>query len=484
MVLPLSTFITSRRVPPPNLNRPMYTSIPVSAVSGFQRIAHIGGSYKRWFRDFFHTPELVATVSIPITDILGDRPEWLKPDGSELGSTIKRKAIKFWRDNRGKETIREMLFDAFITGDGFLWKGKPSDNELKRAIKEAIITKEYQLNKFKLKELMIKAIQDEDLRKVRRIIAVASSTIKILHDEYEINGYEQESNGKISLFKPEDIIHFRYAAVNGRVQGFAPIESLTAEILLLDLVKQNMIAFMRNGCEIDKAFILPNEIANSQNHQYLINVLRKYKDIRNWHGNLVFTGELKIEDLQGNPKDMEFKDLALYVTSTIAYAYGIPVSRIPFLIGKSATKGGESGLAESGYWNRISDMQDTLEDLLNSQLFEELGWHIHFQRKYKQDEVREATTVQMNASSITSFQSILAKNKLQMTNQKMLRLLDFSEEDVEELKEIPMEMGNPGDRQNLLPKGQVEPEQDRQDYAQQRRHSANQKGNAEAVTNP
>ena len=483
MVLPVFQLMTRRSTisSSNNSNRPIFTSIPTS--SGRSHPSRIGANYKNFWNVFRSSPELVATLSIPIIDIIGDRPEWTAPDGSPLGRNKLMEAQRFWRNNRGKETVRAWLFDAFLTGDGYMWLGTPTKKEKMIAVKEALKKSNYFLSKLQTKELFVKSVQDEDLKKPKKFDYVASSTVKIIHDEFEIKGYEQDSNGKNSKFSPQDIIHYRYLTINGMVDGFAPVQALAAEILLLSLVKGNMIAFMRNGGTPDKVFVLPKEMAKSKNHQYLIQQLRKYKKIQTSHGNLVFTGDLNIQDLQGSPKDLEYKDLALYITSNIAFAYGIPVTRIPYLIGTSANKGDAGGLSESGYWNKISDTQDSVEDLLNSQLFEPLGWAIKFTRKYKQDEVRDAQTNSMNADTITKYQTILSKNDQQPTLTKVLKMLKFTQEDVEEFKPS-IEMENNLNGQNQLGNDQTQPEPDKQKKNQTKRNAANKKSVKEAAFNP
>jgi HK97 family phage portal protein len=485
MVLPISQFLT-RSTSQTSIyeNRPLFTSIPTSW--GISRINNIISDYRLFWQKFRQSPELVAVLSIPITDILGDRLEWVDESGEELGRNKRLSAEKFWRDNQGKETLRAFLFDLFLTGDGFLWKAYADKESVLRAVKEVLKKKNYKLDRLQIKELVVKAVQDEDMKKPKKFDYVASSTVKIIHDEFEIYGYEQQANGKTSQFDVEEIIHHRYMTLNGMVRGFSPVESLASELLLLQLVKGNMISFMQNGGTPDKVFILPKEMANSKNHNSLIDALQKYKKIENKHGNLVFTGEIDIKDLQVNPKDLEYKDLALYITSNLAFVYGIPVSRIPYLIGNSATKGDSGGLSESGYWNRISDMQDTIEDVLNNQLFSELGWHIKFQRKYKQDEVREAQTSSMNADTVTKYQTILMKNQKQLKVSKVLNLLGMHEEDIEEFIMDPMQQQEQTNlmNQNMLDNSQMNNEPDKQKKNQTKRNVANQKGSAEAVTQP
>lgn len=481
MVLPASQFFSDKLPSISTVDRPMFTSIPQGW--GVSRIGSKVPSYRKLWQQLKQTPELVATLSVPITDIIGDRPHWTDPEGNELSKEELKRARRFWMENRGKDTLKAMLFDAFLTGDGFIWKGSPSDSEIKEAAEKVVNALGKNLDILQSKELITKVAKDEVLKLPKVFDYVASSSVEILHDEFEISGYKQTAFDKTALFSPEEIIHHRYMNLDGKVQGFSPAEALVAEITLLWLVKGNMLSFMRNGGSPDKVFILPKELANSKNHQYLINTLQKYKRVENMHGNLVFTGELEIKDLQGNPKDLEYKDLALYITSNLAYAYRIPVTRIPYLIGTASSKGDSGGLSESGYWNSIGEMQDTIEDLLNLQLFEMFGWHIQLPRKYKQDEVREAQTASMNADTVTKYQEILSKNKKQLTVQKILRLLSFNEDEIEDQEEDPL-MENGLMNQNMLSNDQVMPEQDAQKRANAKRNVANQEGSKAAAVNP
>jgi HK97 family phage portal protein len=481
-MIPVAQFMSSRISTQKADNRPMFTSL-ASTASVLHPSRIIETSYKEFWRKFKNSPELVATISIPITDMLGDRPEWTKPDGSALGKTELRRATQFWRNQRGKEILRAMLFDAFVTGDGYLWKGKVTKKEITAALKEVLLKYQGEFSSLQIKELESKIAEDEDIKNKKQLDYVASSTMSILYDEYDIYGYEQNIMDNMSKFSTDEIIHFRYLALDGKVYGFSPVEALAAEIFLLTTVKQNMISFMENGGAPDKVFTLPKELAGSKNHEFLIEQLRKYKRIQNRHGNLVFTGEMKIEDLQGSPKDLEYKDLALYTTSNIAFAFGIPISRIPFLIGSSATGGDSGGLSESGYWNRISDLQDSLEDLLNSQLFEELGWAIKFNRKYKADEVKEAQINSMNADTLTKIQSILQSQGKQLTMNKIREYLMLKEEDLEEsTMELQVENNTMG--QNQLSNSEVLNEDDKKRKANTKRNVANSKGTREALWNP
>jgi hypothetical protein len=478
MVLPASSFFMTRSSiygEKQVNNRPLLTTLPVLPLATPINRMLTQEHRILWYR-LKRTPELLSVIHILITDILGERVQWYDTDGLALTLKEERKAKKWWRDNTGKEVISAMLFDAFLTGDGYLWKGKLEENEVKEAVTKAIAEIGVELSPLQVKELYLKAVQDEHIKETKKFDYVASSTMHIIHNQLEIYGYEQVVNTMSAQFTPEEIIHYRYMTVNGEVNGFSPAKALLMEILLLTAIKENMMAWMENGGAPNKVFVLPKEFANSPNHQYMIEQLRKYKRVQNRHGNLVFTGELSIEDLQGSPKDMEFKELALYITSNLAFSWQIPVSRIPYLIGSAATKGDSGGLGEAGYWNKISSVQDTLEDLLNSQLFEPMGWNIRFNRKYKQDEIRDAQRDMMRADAISKFQEIFAKLGKQPNENKILELMGWNKEDIEELDLSFESEGRING--NMLSNGEVMNEQDKN-----KKNSAKSSANKKNDTN-
>ena len=219
---------------------------------------------------------------------------------------------------------------------------------------------------------------------------VASSTVTIEADQHEPTNYIQRVGVNKRIFSPEEMMVFKLMPFDGRVYPFPPMEAIFSEIYLLWLITQNYVSWFENGGKPDNVFILPKELAGSKNHKYLIDTLKKYKKIQNKHGNLVFTGELSIERLAEAEEQMENKDLGLYLTGIIAMMYGVPVERIPFLVGKSATNGDSGGLADTGYWRKISVWQGKMEDVYNRELFVPFfGVEIRFKRGYLQDEVRE-----------------------------------------------------------------------------------------------
>jgi len=479
MVLPVSKYLLSST--PNQKHRPMLRSIQQVSSTGASRLGGFNSLYSTFWRRFKNSPELFGIINILVTDIIGDRPAFVAPDGAVLGRNKRLEAERFWKSNRIKETLKAILFDEFVTGEGYGWKGSPTFEEKAKVVKEAVRRYSLKLRESQLNQIFIKAIQDEDLKKPKKFDYIPSSTVQIDSNDYDILGYSQNCNGKNVYFSPEEVIHFRLNTFDGLIQGFSPVESLVKELALLYFVKGNMLAYMQNGGKPDSLFTMENAQPGSDSFVNFQQQLSSFKQLENSHGLLLGTGKVSVDDLSfGKNKDMEYQNLALWTLSGMLFAFGIPVTRVPFLIGKAATAGDSGGLAEAGYQSMISEKQDEVEDVMNYQLFEGLGWHIKLSRHYKQDEVREAQTFSMNSDSVSKLQSIYRSVGKKIKVTKINEMLNISQDDIEELPEEEKGFGfqDPNlSGQNLLDNDSVNKEPDNRKRADTKRNAANQNAN-------
>ncbi len=347
-------------------------------------------TFMKWAR---RSPQLIGFFGIIVADIVGDGLEF-KPIDRKSGSDKSEKAENFWEVNDGEGVIEETIYDLLALGIGYNWLGKLDDLQLKEfcelAIKETMPEIKSKDLEFKAERIMEKIKNDNPEKIAKKLRHIAASTVSINSDEYEPTAYIQRVGVNTKEFLPKEILVFKLIPFDGKIYPLPPMESLLAEVYLIWLITQNYISFFENGGKPDNVFILPKELAGSKNHKYLIDTLTKYKKIQNKHGNLVFTGDLNIEKLMEVEHQMEHKDLSLYLVSVLAMFYGIPVGRIPFLVGKAAAGGDSGGLADTGYWRKISFWQSKIEGTYNRKLWVPFfGVKMKFRRGYLQDEVRE-----------------------------------------------------------------------------------------------
>jgi len=330
------------------------------------------------------SPQLIGFLNILVSDILSDDIHFVPLDDKN-GRNRVQKSEKFFMGNKGREILEQDLYDMFITGQGYQWIGKLDKKLIKKELSKVLSSKELAFKE----NLIIDEISysDEMIKKLRYI---PSTTVTIKNNDHEIVEYIQRVGTNTKVFAADEIVHLKLIPLDGKPYAYPPMEGLLSEVYLLWLISQNYVSYFENGGHPDKVFVLPKEIAGSKNHSYLIETLKKYKKIQNKHGNLVFTGELKIEDLQKFENAMEHKELGLYLVGILAMFYGVPAGRIPFLIGKAANNGDAGGLADSGYWRKVSVWQSKIEEGMNRQLWMPyFKTKIEFARGYKQDEVRE-----------------------------------------------------------------------------------------------
>jgi hypothetical protein len=371
---------------------PLLNSLFVERFSQFNPYSEDNNfkTFMTWVR---RSPHLIGFLNIIATDMLSDSFRF-NPLEKESGRNKMLRAKSFFEDNDMLEVIEETIYDLLITGVGYNWIGKLNDVQLKEFCEKVLtnLNVKFEGKEFKEKvDAMVFNLKNNSSDKiVKKLRHIASSTVTMHTDEYEVLKYIQRVGVNFKEFNPDEILKFKLMPLDGKVYPFPPMEALLAEIYLLWLITQNQVSFFENGGKPDTVFILPKEIAQSKNHQYLIETLQKYKKIQNKHGNLVFTGDLKIEQLMKVEQQMENKELGLYIVGVLAMTYGIPVSRIPFLVGKAANNGDSGGLADSGYWRKISVWQSKLEAVYNKSLWRPyFGVEFEFSRGYMQDEVRE-----------------------------------------------------------------------------------------------
>jgi hypothetical protein len=366
------------------------------------------------------TPEAIAILNAIVTDI--------KADGFHFeGKTEKqkKKAMDFCKKNFFKDQFGYCLWDWLVYGDAYLWKGIPSNEE---------ITKISSTKRFEIKA---QDLIDEDY--INAIKHVPTTTMNIIHDGKRITYFKQSVQGQQDIkWSPEQIIHAKLMTIKGKVYGFSPTQACLSEMSTLGYLKDYAGNFFKNGGVPDWMFVLPNEMAGSSNHEQLKELLQKYKHPQSKHGQLVFTGEVEATKIgSGVTKDMEFRELAIYLTSVLALANNMPVSRVAAIIGATVkvSTGGDD-LANEGYWSKIAEHQDRWEEWLNTQLFNEyFDVDIKFNQAWKTNEIKEQQRNQFAIANVREINNQLGRYDLQLNKNYLMRQLYIKDADLEKANE-------------------------------------------------
>ena len=179
-------------------------------------------------------------------------------------------------------------------------------------------------------------------------------------------------------------------------------------------------------------FILPEDEPNSPNVRRIEQTLQEYKSIENKHGNMVFTGKVEPIEMNEFNKDMEFRKLAVYYTANCAFAFGLPKGKVQAILGLEM-KEGTDDLADSAYWRRISEAQDYIETLFNTQLFiPRFSVKIKFNRSYKQDDIREAEVLSIKTPVLNDLNMLLKSYDKKLTLQYIQTMIGMEDSDLEE----------------------------------------------------
>jgi hypothetical protein len=347
-------------------------------------------SYDILWTYFKYTPELQAVIRAIVEDIMSDG--WFL----EGGANKRKQAERFLMENFAKEQICSMIFDVIITGDGYLYAQKLSKYEVKSHVDSILEKPEIKSlipdeMKAELGTTVMDSLdEDEDLFTPRSFVCIPSSTMKaVFNKNGDILQWIQKVGIRVQKYQPDEILHFRFLRLDGKFYGFSSLASVLKEMDILANVKDFARYYFEKGGAPNFMFTLPNEAPNSINVKNFKKTIQLYSSLANKWKSLVVAGEVDVKEIGARlSKDMEFRDLAKYLTQVIIMTWGVPVARLSDAgFGDKLTRG--SAIAEAGYYRKISYMQDMLEDFINMFLLSKFKVTMRFNKTYLQDEVKE-----------------------------------------------------------------------------------------------
>jgi len=431
-----------------------------------------------WER-FKKSPEYISVSRTVLDDVFAETPKFTDLNDVPLSKEERRKAMDLWTSQM-YSTAQGAMLDYIAMGHGIFWKGKLEKSKIKEVSSNMIRHfKSLGLNKPNL----IKNIQTQLVKKTM-IDYIPYSTATFVTNETEITNIIQDVSGYKTQrnYNKKQFALMKFMEMDGRAKGVIPFEALSEELLQMWLMKQDATSYLRNGSGIGKLFVLKDDVAGSANHKFLTSTISQFNYSENKGGHLVATGDVTVQDLTKGLEDMAYKDLSLFIISKLAWFFGISSDRLPFLIGKAASGGDSGGVGEKGYYNFISRIINELQATLNSFYYRDLGWKIWIPKKYKQDDVREAQTMQMKASAIEQLNTILASSNQKLSNEYISKLMDIPLDDIKTIpmseRMIPEASGL--NNQNMLSNDDVNKEPDNRKRANTKRNVANNKSNREA----
>lgn len=340
------------------------------------------------------SPEALSIMQAMVDDVIGGDDPNFTYVGNSSGERRTRQAREFWNSG-AKESVADFLLDLLIVGDGYLYKRKIGETEARSILKDKI-RDEHEFNFRSSADLAAsKAVEelrarDEDLFSTRKLQMVPASTVEHDINKYgDITNFHQEVGTAEADLAPDKVIHMNYMRLDGKTYGFTPARSIISELTMLAEAKDHNGQYFENAGIVNKIVKMPNAGPKDANYKMVKKTLKKFRKLKNKHQDLVLTGEMEIEDLN-DMSDMDFQQLAVYITKVIVMAWGVPPTRIGMPIGDDSGAR-TSSLTHEGYFKRISRLQDKLQSLLNDELFEpEFNVRIEFEAPNIKREIRKA----------------------------------------------------------------------------------------------
>ena len=425
--------ISLGRVKKPLKNEP-YTKSMIS-----DNMSYISENlYKR----ISQTPELVSMLDKTIMDHFMSPIDFFDPNGEPLNSDKLKQVKLFWEDNNIQHTaFYGQAGDFFIDGSCFGWHVS-ANNILSLKQKEAI-------SKIKSLNFNVGKSLEESSNMIRAISYLPASTVDIKHDEFDDVYYIQRACGKQVRWDINQVVHIKNMEWNGRIRGFTPLKALTKEILIMYMLKDNIIAKLQNGGSADNIIYIKgaNGVSKSR-FKRLETALESFSHLRKSHGNMPIDADVGAIPLGTALKDMEYRELSMFIISEFGLSLGLPTSRIPFMMtgsGGTSNKGELSGNSEDSYQTTINSRRMNWENSWNK-VFRKAGFTFKYRRTNLQDSVRETQASTQRASFVSEVQNSLMKSGKKLKIHTHLALLsgsktNLTEEDVEEMSEQDKMMG-------------------------------------------
>jgi len=348
------------------------------------------------FQRLRQSPEVLSLIQAIIDDVIGPGAtfEYVGADPATRGHESIARAERFWE--RNAENYADSMVDQLIVGDMYLYKRQKDEARVEQAA-QVILRNEYGLKNEESLEIGGKYVtrqlkEQTNMFEIEELQPVSAVTIDHVINSYgDITAFRQRVGGEHLELPKEQVMHDSYMNLNGKTYGFSPFLSLFAELDMLANAKNHNAQIFHNAGVVNKLFKLPDEGPDSANFEMIKKTLSQYRKLQNKHRDLVVTGEVEVEDLSGEEAQMEFRQLAEYVTNVLVMAWGVPPTRLGADIGDGGAVGRATQTSHEGYFQRIQRWQRKHQAFLNEELFEPVfNVRIEFNNPDTKQEIRIA----------------------------------------------------------------------------------------------
>ena len=226
------------------------------------------------------------------------------------GTAREEKAKIFAANNFLKQQLRAMLIEGVGVGDSYMWKGKVENNKIKEMMIKNL--KKLGLN-VEVKEIKSSFI-DEDFvgEKTLQYVPTTTMDIKVHESGTKIEFFVQRTRLNDSrVWKPEDILHYKFMEFDGKVHGYTPNQANFPIIKTLGAIKDYHGHWFESGITPDIVFNFEEMDPNSAEYTKMQQIVQEWYDNKR-RSHLITTSKMNIETLNKWDKDMEFRFLAIW----------------------------------------------------------------------------------------------------------------------------------------------------------------------------
>ena len=363
-----------------------------------QRVRHTRDASERAiFSRLKESPEILSIFEAIIDDVIGPGASFHyvgREDGESNGEDSLRRAKKFWE--RNQDTYANGMRDQLAVGDIYMYERTNDEAKVKEATR-TILKNNYNFNYKNSVDMASEMAVDQmknntNMFEIKELVHVPSITVRHEINQYgDITAFTQKVAGEEVEIDADQVMHDSLMNLNGKTYGFTPFMSLFTELDMIANAKNHNAQIFDNAGVVNKIFKLPNEGPNSANFEMVKQTISKYRQLQNKHRDLVLTGEIDVEDMNGIGDTMEFQELAQYITNVLVMAWGIPPSRVGPDVGGGGGGGRATQLSHEGYFKRIKRLQRKHAAFLNEEFFEPVfNANIRFNNPDTKQEIREA----------------------------------------------------------------------------------------------
>jgi len=350
------------------------------------------------FNRLRQSPEIISIFQAIIDDVIGPGSTFHyvgREDGDSNGHESIKKAKKFWQ--RNQETYANCMMDELAVGDKYIYRRKKDEAQVREAARTVLRTN-FDFNYKNSVDIAADIATNElksntNMFEIEELVQVPAITVEHEINKYgDITAYRQKVGSDEIELPSDQVMHDSLMNLNGKTYGFTPFISLFTELDMLANAKNHNAQIFSNAGVVNKVFKLPDEGPGDVNFEMVKNTVAKYRQLRNKHRDLVLTGNIEIEDMNGADSTMEFRELAEYLTNVLIMAWGVPPTRVGTDIsGGGGARGRGVQLSHEGYFKRIKRLQRKHAAFLNEELFEPVfNVNIQFNNPDTKQEIREA----------------------------------------------------------------------------------------------